>query len=109
MLSQETRVKAESRGKNLRDNAVIAQAALTGAHGATAKALAEEGLDASQRAHTLALYRWEQSLTRPLEPDERRAVKAALEATNLEHALRVVAVEVRKEIAAANPPKGARR
>lgn len=105
------RERVMARGRRLRDLAVLCLAALEGAHGETAKALAEEGVVVPGfRGHAIALRRWSEADadSRRLEPDEKRAIRSALDAFNLEHALATVAVEVRKEIAK-NHRKEARR
>lgn len=101
--------RTRARARTMRDHASLAQSAIDGAHGPTAKALAEEGITTEHRGHVRALARWAEVYgSRPLEADESRSIKSALDALNLEHSLRIVAVEVRKEIAA-TPAKGARR
>jgi hypothetical protein len=89
------------RGRKLRDLAELCLAAREGAHGETARVLAEEGLDPEHYAHAHALRRWHvaDADARPLEPDEKRAIANALAAFNLERALLTLAIEVRKEIA----------
>lgn len=98
-----------ARGRRMRELASLAQAAIAGAHGPVARALAEEGIDQSQRGHVAALARWAEAIGRDLEADEKRAIRAAIDAWNLEHALAVVCREVRKEIAQTNQKERAKR